>query len=193
MKLENYKIPDYSLSESIKFIEPIAFSGFSSINKFQYANLRGFNASGGAYNLRLSSARLWGLISDGNPFSMTALSDKIFSAKSEIIKFETLYNASKTFIVLNRLSRDLPISPTVNDLSRSITEKIKIKDIRKIKNLIMDIRFHKSNYISEDIEFIQSKDIKLEMSGVKLEVEESKESLLAAIKLLESRLDLFRV
>jgi len=31
------------------------------------------------------------------------------------------------------------------------------------------------------------------MSGVKLEVEESKESLLAAIKLLESRLDLFRV
>ena len=124
---------------------------------------------------------------------MTALSDKIFSAKSEITKFETLYNASKTFIVLNRLSRDLPISPTVNDLSRSITEKIKIKDIRKIKNLIMDIRFHKSNYISEDIEFIQSKDIKLEMSGVKLEVEESKESLLAAIKLLESRLDLFRV
>ena len=185
MKLENYKIPDYSLSESIKFIEPIAFSGFSSINKFQYANLRGYNASGGAYNLRLSSARLWGLISDGNPFSMTALSDKIFSAKSEITKFETLYNASKTFIVLNRLSRDLPISPTVNDLSRSITEKI--------KNLIMDIRFHKSNYISEDIEFIQSKDIKLEMSGVKLEVEESKESLLAAIKLLESRLDLFRV
>ncbi len=57
----------------------------------------------------------------------------------------------------------------------------------------MDIRLHKSNYISEDIEFIQSKDIKLEMSGVKLEVEESKESLLAAIKLLESRLDLFRV
>ena len=81
----------------------------------------------------------------------------------------------------------------VNDLSRSISEKIKIKDIRKIKNLIMDIRLHKSNYISEDIEFIQSKDIKLEMSGVKLEVEESKESLLAAIKLLESRLDLFRV
>ena len=35
--------------------------------------------------------------------------------------------------------------------------------------------------------------VKLEMSGVKLEVEESKESLLAAIKLLESRLDLFRV
>jgi len=31
------------------------------------------------------------------------------------------------------------------------------------------------------------------MSGVKLEVKESKESLLAAIKLLESRLDLFRV
>ena len=83
MKLENYKIPDYSLSESIKFIEPIAFSGFSSINKFQYANLRGYNASGGAYNLRLSSARLWGLISDGNPFSMTAPSDKIFNAKSE--------------------------------------------------------------------------------------------------------------
>ena len=106
MKLENYKIPDYSLSESIKFIEPIAFSGFSSINKFQYANLRGYNASGGAYTLRLYSARLWGLISDGNPFSMTALSDKIFSAKSEITKFETLYNASKTFIVLNRLSRD---------------------------------------------------------------------------------------
>ena len=94
MKLENYKIPDYSLSESVKFIEPIAFSGFSSINKFQYANLRGFNASGGAYNLRLSSARLWGLISDGNPFSMTALSDKIFNAKSEITKFETLYNLS---------------------------------------------------------------------------------------------------
>ena len=42
-------------------------------------------------------------------------------------------------------------------------------------------------------QILETKEIKLELSGVSIEIEESKESLLAAIKLLESRLDLFRV
>lgn len=193
MNIENNKIPDYSLSESIKFVEPFAFSSFSSINKSQYASLRGFNASGGAYNLRLSSARLWGLLTDGNPFSLTTLSNQIFNSNSENYKIEAIYKASKTFIILNRLSRDLPISPSTNDISRIIPQKISSKNLRKIKNLILDLRLHRSNFIQEDKQILETKEIKLELSGVSIEIEESKESLLAAIKLLESRLDLFRV
>ena len=33
MIIENMKLPEYSLSESLKFIEPIVFSNLSSINK----------------------------------------------------------------------------------------------------------------------------------------------------------------
>ena len=36
-------------------------------------------------------------------------------------------------------------------------------------------------------------DLKLQLRGISIDVEESRESLLAAIKLLESRLDLFRI
>ena len=41
--------------------------------------------------------------------------------------------------------------------------------------------------------YAQSKDLKLQLNGINIDVEESRESILAAIKLLESRLDLFRV
>ena len=109
MNIENNKIPDYSLSESIKFVEPFAFSSFSSINKNQYASLRGFNASGGAYNLRLSSARLWGLLTDGNPFSLTTLSNQIFKSNSENYKIETIYKASKTFIIITTIKYESTI------------------------------------------------------------------------------------
>jgi len=166
----------------------------SSINKFQFANLRGFNPTGGAFNLRLSSARLWGLISDGNPLSVTSLGILVSKSENNKDKFEVLSDTSKNFKLLNRLSRDLSLSPTLNEISRLLNNDLENKLLRKLKNIILDIRLHKSN-ISNSIEekFIESKDLKLQMSGIKIEVEESKESLLAAIKLLESRLDLFRV
>ena len=87
----------------------------------------------------------------------------------------------------------MPISPSTNDISRIIPQKISSKNLRKIKNLILDLRLHRSNFIQEDKQILETKEIKLELSGVSIEIEESKESLLAAIKLLESRLDLFRV
>ena len=194
MIIDDIKIPDYSLSQSIDFIKPIAFSNISSINKFQFANLRGFNPTGGAFNLRLSSARLWGLISDGNPLSVTSLGILVSKSENNKDKFEVLSDTSKNFKLLNRLSRDLSLSPTLNEISRLLNNDLENKLLRKLKNIILDIRLHKSN-ISNSIEekFIESKDLKLQMSGIKIEVEESKESLLAAIKLLESRLDLFRV
>tara|TARA_B110000438_G_scaffold188283_1_gene179922 strand:+ start:1893 stop:2477 length:585 start_codon:yes stop_codon:yes gene_type:complete len=194
MIIDNIKIPDYSLTQSIDFIKPIVFSNFSSINKFQFAHLQGFNPTGGAFNLRLSSARLWGLISDGNPLSVTSLGRLVSSSENNKDKFEILSNTSKNFKLLNRLSRDLGLSPTLNEISRLLNDHSDNKLLRKLKNIILDIRLHKSN-ISSSIEekFIDSKDIKLQMSGIKIEVEESRESLLAAIKLLESRLDLFRV
>ncbi|MDG2101200.1 MAG: hypothetical protein P8K05_02530 [Dehalococcoidia bacterium] len=194
MIIDDVKIPDYSLSQSIEFIKPIAFSNISSINKFQFANLRGFNPTGGAFNLRLSSARLWGLLSDGNPLSVTSLGRLVSTTENNKDKFEVLSNTSKNFKLLNRLSRDLGLSPTLNEISRLLNNDLENKSLRKLKNIILDIRLHKSN-ISNSMEekFIESKDLKLQMSGIKIEVEESKESLLAAIKLLESRLDLFRV
>ncbi|NCG35377.1 MAG: hypothetical protein GWO78_05245 [Dehalococcoidales bacterium] len=194
MIIDDVKIPDYSLSQSIEFIKPIAFSNISSINKFQFANLRGFNPTGGAFNLRLSSARLWGLLSDGNPLSVTSLGRLVSTTENNKDKFEVLSNTSKNFKLLNRLSRDLGLSPTLNEISRLLNNNLENKSLRKLKNIILDIRLHKSN-ISNSMEekFIESKDLKLQMSGIKIEVEESKESLLAAIKLLESRLDLFRV
>ena len=194
MIIDDIKIPDYYLSQSIDFIKPIAFSNISSINKFQFANLRGFNPTGGAFNLRLSSARLWGLISDGNPLSVTSLGILVSKSENNKDKFEVLSDTSKNFKLLNRLSRDLSLSPTLNEISRLLNNDLENKLLRKLKNIILDIRLHKSN-ISNSIEekFIESKDLKLQMSGIKIEVEESKESLLAAIKLLESRLDLFRV
>ena len=194
MIIDDIKIPDYSLSQSIDFIKPIAFSNISSINKFQFANLRGFNPTGGAFNLRLASARLWGLISDGNPLSVTSLGILVSKSENNKDKFEVLSDTSKNFKLLNRLYRDLSLSPTLNEISRLLNNDLENKLLRKLKNIILDIRLHKSN-ISNSIEekFIESKDLKLQMSGIKIEVEESKESLLAAIKLLESRLDLFRV
>ena len=194
MIIEDVKIPDYSLSQSLDFIKPIAFSNFPSINKIQFANLRGFNPTGGAFNLRLSSARLWGLVTDGNPFYISSISKIIFNLDSNKEKFEILHNISKNFKLLNRLSRDLGISPTLNEISRLLNVNIDNKTLRKLKNIILDIRIHKGNIAnSYEEKFIDSKDLKLQMSGIKIEVEESRESLLAAIKLLESRLDLFRV
>ena len=194
MITDDEKIPDYTLSQSIDFIKPIVFSNFSSINKFQFANLRGFNPTGGAFNLRLSSSRLWGLVSDRNPLSVTSLGKLVSSSDNNNNKFEILFNTSKNFKLLNRLSRDLGISPTLNEISRLLNSNLDNKLLRKLKNIILDIRLHKSNITNSiDEKFIDSKDLKLQMSGIKIEVEESKESLLAAIKLLESRLDLFRV
>ena len=194
MIIDDEKIPDYTLSQSIDFIKPIVFSNFSSINKFQFANLRGFNPTGGAFNLRLSSSRLWGLVSDRNPLSVTSLGKLVSSSDNNNNKFEILFNSSKNFKLLNRLSRDLGISPTLNEISRLLNSNLDNKLLRKLKNIILDIRLHKSNITNSiDEKFIDSKDLKLQMSGIKIEVEESKESLLAAIKLLESRLDLFRV
>jgi hypothetical protein len=194
MIIDDEKIPDYTLSQSIDFIKPIVFSNFSSINKFQFANLRGFNPTGGAFNLRLSSSRLWGLVSDRNPLSVTSLGKLVSSSDNNNNKFEILFNTSKNFKLLNRLSRDLGISPTLNEISRLLNSNLDNKLLRKLKNIILDIRLHKSNITNSiDEKFIDSKDLKLQMSGIKIEVEESKESLLAAIKLLESRLDLFRV
>ena len=194
MIIDDEKIPDYTLSQSIDFIKPIVFSNFSSINKFQFANLRGFNPTGGAFNLRLSSSRLWGLVSDRNPLSVTSLGKLVSTSDNNNNKFEILFNTSKNFKLLNRLSRDLGISPTLNEISRLLNSNLDNKLLRKLKNIILDIRLHKSNITNSiDEKFIDSKDLKLQMSGIKIEVEESKESLLAAIKLLESRLDLFRV
>ena len=45
----------------------------------------------------------------------------------------------------------------------------------------------------ENKDLIAYKDLKLQLSGVNLEVEESKESIMAAIKLLEARLDLYGI
>ena len=128
----------------------------------------------------------------GNPITHS-LSPELHNFWFNINKIEAIYKASKTFIILNRLSRDLPISPSTNDISRIIPQKISSKNLRKIKNLILDLRLHRSNFIQEDKQILETKEIKLELSGVSIEIEESKESLLAAIKLLESRLDLFRV
>ena len=113
MIIENMKLPEYSLTESIKFIEPVVFSNLSSITKDHFAKLRSFNASGGAFNLRLSSARLWGLITDGNPFKPTSLAKQIILSSDTQQKINLLYETSRNFMVFNKLSRDLNLNPSL--------------------------------------------------------------------------------
>ena len=193
MIIENMKLPEYSLSESLEFVETIVFSNLSSITKDHFAKLRGFNASGGAFNLRLSSSRLWGLITDGNPFKPTSLANQIILSTNNQDKIKRLYQTSRNFNVFNKLSRDLNLNPSLNDISRLVSENHDNKVLRKIRNIIFDIRLHSNNFSPENENFNQSKDLKLQLSGIDLDVEESRESILAAIKLLESRLDLFRI
>ena len=64
---------------------------------------------------------------------------------------------------------------------------------QKIRNIIIDIRLHVNKFSPEKDTYNHSKDLKLQLRGISIDVEESRESLLAAIKLLESRLDLFRI
>ena len=187
------KLPEYSLTESVKFIEPVVFSNLSSITKDHFAKLRSFNASGGAFNLRLSSARLWGLITDGNPFKPTSLAKQIILSSDTQQKINLLYETSRNFMVFNKLSRDLNLNPSLFDISRLITENHDNKVLRKIRNIIIDIRLHANKFSPEKDTYNHSKDLKLQLRGISIDVEESRESLLAAIKLLESRLDLFRI
>lgn len=193
MIIENMKLPEYSLSESLKFVEPIVFSNLSSITKDHFAKLRSFNSSGGAFNLRLSSSRLWGLITDGNPFKPTALARQILLSTDTQDTFNRLLQTSRNFIVFNRLSRDLNLNPSLDDISRLLSDRHDNKVLRKIRNIIIDIRLHSNNFSPEKEKFNQSKDLRLQLNGIDIDVEESRESILAAIKLLEARLDLFRI
>ena len=109
------------------------------------------------------------------------------------IKLKKIYQTSKNFNVFNKLSRDLNINPSINDISRLLGDKYDNKILRKIKNIIIDIRLHSNNFSPTNENFIQTTDLKLQLNGINIDVEESRESILAAIKLLESRLDLFRI
>ena len=193
MIIRNEKLPEYTLSESLKFVEPLVFSNLHEISKDQFAKIRSYNPSGGAFNLRLSSCRLWGLLSDGNPLSPTSLASEILKNSNSNIKLEKIYQTSKNFNIFNKLSRDLSLNPTLSDISRLLDEQFDNKVLRRIKNIIIDNRLHQSNFSPYEYTKVSSKDLRLELSGIQLDVEESRESLLAAIKLLESRLDLFRV
>ena len=104
-----------------------------------------------------------------------------------------LYSTSKTFPLLNRFARDLPSNPTLDDFTNILDQKIEKKTLRRLRNLILNIRLHRSNVSIENKDLIDYKDLKLQLSGVNLEVEESKESIMAAIKLLEARLDLYGI
>ncbi len=193
MIIENMKLPEYSLSESLKFVEPIVFSNLSSITKDHFAKLRSFTSSGGAFNLRLSSSRLWGLITDGNPFKATPLARQILLTDDKDLKSDKIFQTSKNFNIFNKLSRDLNLNPSIYDISRLLSGQYDNKTLRKIKNIIIDLRFHSNNFLPLSDNLPHTKDLKLQLNGVNIDVEESRESILAAIKLLESRLDLFRL
>jgi len=187
------KIPDFTLSESIKFIKPMLYTNIDLIKKDYFARIIGLSDTGGAFNLRLSSARLWGLITNGNPFQLTSLGNTLTDTSYLSNISNDLYSTSKTFSILNRFTRDLPSNPTLDDVKNILNQKIEIKSLRRLRNLIIDIRLHRSNVSNENKDLIAYKDLKLQLSGVNLEVEESKESIMAAIKLLEARLDLYGI
>ena len=187
------KIPDFTLSESIKFIKPMLYTNIDLIKKDYFARIIGLSDTGGAFNLRLSSARLWGLITNGNPFQLTSLGNTLTDSSYLSNISNDLYSTSKTFSILNRFTRDLPSNPTLDDVKNILNQKIEIKSLRRLRNLIIDIRLHRSNVSIENKDLISYKDLKLQLSGVNLEVEESKESIMAAIKLLEARLDLYGI
>jgi len=187
------KIPDFTLTESIKFIKPMLYTNINLIKKDYFSRIIGLSDTGGAFNLRLSSARLWGLITIGNPFQLTSLGNTLTDTSYLSNISNDLYSTSKTFSILNRFTRDLPSNPTLDDVKNILNQKIEIKSLRRLRNLIIDIRLHRSNVSNENKDLIAYKDLKLQLSGVNLEVEESKESIMAAIKLLEARLDLYGI
>ena len=187
------KIPDFTLTESIKFTKPMLYTNINLIKKDYFARTIGLSDTGGAFNLRLSSSRLWGLITNGNPFQLTSLGNSLTDSSYSSNISNELYSTSKTFPLLNRFTRDLPSNPTLDDLTNILDQKIEKKSLRRLKNLIIDIRLHRSNVSIENKDLIAYKDLKLQLSGVNLEVEESKESIMAAIKLLEARLDLYGI
>ena len=193
MIINKTKIPDFTLSESIKFIKPMLYTNIDLIKKDYFARIIGLSDTGGAFNLRLSSARLWGLVTNGNPFQLTSLGNTLTDTSYLSNISNDLYSTSKTFSILNRFTRDLPSNPTLDDVKNILNQKIEIKSLRRLRNLIIDIRLHRSNVSIENKDLISYKDLKLQLSGVNLEVEESKESIMAAIKLLEARLDLYGI
>ncbi len=193
MIINKTKIPDFTLTESIKFIKPMLYTNINLIKKDYFARIIGLSDTGGAFNLRLSSARLWGLITIGNPFQLTSLGNTLTDTSYLSNISNDLYSTSKTFSILNRFTRDLPSNPTLDDVKNILNQKIEIKSLRRLRNLIIDIRLHRSNVSNENKDLIAYKDLKLQLSGVNLEVEESKESIMAAIKLLEARLDLYGI
>ena len=193
MIINKTKIPDFTLTESIKFIKPMLSINLNLIKKDYFARTLGLSDTGGAFNLRLSSSRLWGLITTGNPFQLTSLGKNLTDSSYLSNISKELYSTSKTFPLLNRFARDLPSNPTLDDFSNILDQKIEKKTLRRLRNLILDIRLHRSNVSIENKDLIDYKDLKLQLSGVNLEVEESKESIMAAIKLLEARLDLYGI
>ena len=193
MIINKTKIPEFTLTESIKFIKPMLYTNINLVKKDYFARILGLSDTGGAFNLRLSSARLWGLITNGNPFQLTSLGNTLTDTSYLSNISNDLYSTSKTFSILNRFTRDLPSNPTLDDVKNILNQKIEIKSLRSLRNLIIDIRLHRSNVSIENKDLISYKDLKLQLSGVNLEVEESKESIMAAIKLLEARLDLYGI
>ncbi|MBI62443.1 MAG: hypothetical protein CL775_00120 [Chloroflexi bacterium] len=193
MIINKTKIPDFTLTESIKFIKPMLSINLNLIKKDYFARTLGLSDTGGAFNLRLSSSRLWGLITTGNPFQLTSLGKNLTDSSYLSNISKELYSTSKTFPLLNRFARDLPSNPTLDDFTNILDQKIEKKTLRRLRNLILNIRLHRSNVSIENKDLIDYKDLKLQLSGVNLEVEESKESIMAAIKLLEARLDLYGI
>ena len=193
MIINKTKIPDFTLTESIKFIKPMLYTNINLVKKDYFARILGLSDTGGAFNLRLSSARLWGLITNGNPFQLTSLGNTLTDSSYVSNISNDLYSTSKTFPLLNRFTRDLPSNPTLDDITNILNQKIERKSLRRLRNLIIDIRLHRSNVSIENKDLISYKDLKLQLSGVNLDVEESKESIMAAIKLLEARLDLYGI
>ena len=193
MIINKTKIPEFTLTESIKFIKPMLYTNINLVKKDYFARILGLSDTGGAFNLRLSSARLWGLITNGNPFQLTSLGNTLTYSSYLSNISNDLYSTSKTFPLLNRFTRDLPSNPTLDDIMNILNQKIEKKSLRRLRNLIIDIRLHRSNVSIENKDLISYKDLKLQLSGVNLDVEESKESIMAAIKLLEARLDLYGI
>ena len=169
------------------------YTNIHLIKKDYFARILGLSDTGGAFNVRLSSARLWGLITNWNPFQLTSLGNTLTDSTYSSNISNDLYTTSKSFSLLNRFTRDLPSNPTLDDVTDILEQKIEKKSLRKLRNLIIDIRLHRSNVSIENKDLIAYQDLKLQLSGVNLEVEESKESIMAAIKLLEARLDLYGI
>lgn len=162
MKLGTYTIPNYPLSESVEAIKRVYEQcGRNEITREHIAQILGFNAQSGGFNMRLSDLKVYGFIEGRGRFHVTELAVKAtFGTTQE--KERALDEAVRTVplwqIFCDKWKTNLPADTFWIDLAdiTGIERSESKKEADKISKLYLDdIRYILPIKVSEKMDEIE--------------------------------------